>query len=377
MPISLDAIARNTQGGELQADQARELLATWRSELAETTRRAYSRDLDLAAQAADLTGAPELLAHLVAGGKVAAELLAMTWRTELQARGLAPATIARRLSALRSAVGMLRRVGLVTWSIETKAPALHQVRDNRGPTLHQVRTLWGHLVLADHGRELGELQAARLARSRAVFRLLWDAGLRVGELVALDLESWSGRELTVAGKGGQVTRRELPEQTARELRAWIAVHQVTRSENDKQVPLFVSLETNTRGHRLTARAVRYWLGALGRRVLGAPVRPHGLRHAGVTARLDAGLELHTVQAWARHTSPATTAGYFDQAERDAFRAASVGALLLGGESAECQFATLPKSNILGSSNPVNLPVAERGQLTLFGGSNDAPIQNPD
>jgi site-specific recombinase XerC len=249
--------------------------------------------------------------------------------------------------------------------------------------LRQVRTLWAALELREL-RELPELERARLARSRAVFRLLWDAGLRVGELVSVDAAAWSGRELTTVAKGGQVYRRELPELTARELRAWLAWRPLFVSD-DKQGAMFVSLETNTRGHRLTARAVRYWLDALGRRVLGHSVRPHGLRHAGVTARLDAGLELQTVQAWARHSSPAVTVRYFDQAERDAYRAASVGALLLGDDQADDQAGALPKSSILGSSNPGNSEPLEPGQLGLFShtettqeGSNYAlPISGSD
>ena len=92
---------------------------------------------------------------------------------------LAPATIARRLAALRSVVELARTLGRVAWAIDIPSPRAEAYRDTRGPGLEG----WKSLLPAARKRAT----TAKGKRDLALVRLMHDLGLRRGEVVALDL----------------------------------------------------------------------------------------------------------------------------------------------------------------------------------------------
>ena len=137
-----------------------------------------------------------------------------------------------------------------------------------------------------------------------MIRLLHDLALRRAEAMALDLADLDldGGTGAVIGKGraeaGRLTR---PDPARRALAAWVAVR------SSEPGPLFVRLDRAGTGHgRLTGRGVHKIIGALGRRAgLARPVRPHGLRHQGITRALEvSGGNVREVQKFSRYRKSA-------------------------------------------------------------------------
>jgi integrase/recombinase XerC len=197
---------------------------------------------------------------------------------------------------------LARTLGLVPWTLEAPSVKSAAYRDTRGPGRR------GFDLLLEELDRRGDRKATR---DRALLRLLFDLALRRGEAVALDLADVNLEASTVAviGKG----RRErllltLPAETANALRAWLEVRGLEPG------PLFVNADRARKGARLTGRSVARVLAAIGQRV-GLTVRPHGLRHAAITAALDlTGGDVRKVQRFSRHADVRTVALYDDARE---------------------------------------------------------------
>lgn len=264
---------------------------------------AYRRDLE---DFQAFTGAPTIQAAgnlLTCSGSGPANALALAYRVHLQERGLAPATINRRLAALRSLVKLGRVLGVVSWSLEVEGVKAGAYRDTRGCGVDGFRRM---LELVD-----GETDPKSL-RDRAILRLLFGQALRRGEVVSLDLSHLdleTGR-LSILGKG-RIQREAitLAPKVLEALKAWVAVR------GEKEGPLFTALDRGHAGHRLDGSAVYRLVSELGKAV-GLTTRPHGLRHAGITAALDAtNGNTRTVQRFSRHKKLETLSLY-DDARQD-------------------------------------------------------------
>lgn len=146
-------------------------------------------------------------------------------------------------------------------------------------------------------------------RDRALVELLYGAGVRVAELVGLDLVDvrLGERLLRVRGKGRRERIVPFGRAAERAIRAYLPDRATWRRPlADGNEPLFV----NQRGGRLTDRSVRRILDAAVRR--SAELRrlhPHALRHAFATHLLEAGLDLRAIQELLGHASLATTQVY--------------------------------------------------------------------
>jgi integrase/recombinase XerC len=264
------------------------------------TVRAYSGDLSDFAGIVGAATVAAAAAQLLAGGAGQANALALDYRTDLLNRGLSPATVNRRLAALRSLVKLGRLLGLVAWSLEAEGVKSEAYRDTRGPGRDGFRRLLA--VLADR-------HDAKGVRDRALLRLTYDLGLRRAEAVGIDVADLDREAGTVAvlGKG----RREkitltLPAPTEAALDAWLAVRGTGPG------PLFHRLDRAGKGKgRLTGAGVYDIIVSLGRRV-GLRVRPHGLRHSAITSALDAtNGDIRAVQRFSRHKDVRVIARYDD------------------------------------------------------------------
>ena len=136
---------------------------------------------------------------LVAGTAGRANTLALGYKAHLTDRGLAPATVARRLAALRSVVKLARTLGRVAWAIDIPSPRAEAYRDTRGPGLEG----WKSLLAAARKRAT----TPKGKRDLALVRLMHDLGLRRGEVVALDLADLD----LEAGHGGDRRQGEVGE----------------------------------------------------------------------------------------------------------------------------------------------------------------------
>ncbi len=211
------------------------------------------------------------------------------WLARLHASGRDPATIARKLAALRSWFRFLVRRGRLE-----RNPA----REVRGPRLP------GKLpTFLPHDESHGLLEdAGASARDRAILEVLYATGLRVSELAGLDLAGVdrAARTVTVRGKGGKERIVPYGAAAARALAAWLA------RRGERPGPLFV----NVRGGRLSARGIR---AVVRRRARAAGitrrVTPHTLRHTFATHLLDGGADLRVIQDLLGHSRLRTTQRY--------------------------------------------------------------------
>lgn len=254
-----------------------------------------------------------------------ANRIALAWRTAMVERRLAPATVNRRLTCLRSLTALMRTVGALPWTLEVDGERGSRVRDTRGPAGEGVKAL---LAAARSHRD-----PWKATRDVAILRLIHDLALRREEVVSLDLEhvdlvSDPGTVL-VMGKGDSARERlSLPDPTKDALAIWIA------RRGDFPGPLFLVGDRRRRRHgifdRLSGEGVRLILGALSAQALLPRVRPHGLRHAAITTALDVtNGDLRRVQRFSRHADIRTLQVYDDNRTD------------LGGEVAKLVAARLP------------------------------------
>lgn len=272
----------------LDAGRSASIVGAFLSGRSPRTFEAYRQDLQDFSRHVGAKTADEAARYLLAGGKGAANEAAHAYRAFLVDRGLAPATVNRRLAALRSLVQLARLFGLADFTLDVPSVKSQPYRDTRGPGLDGVRRILG---------ELARRTDRKGRRDHAIVRLLFDIGLRRGEVVALDLADVDFEAGTVAVVGKGRTEPEtitLPEPTKAALASWVAVR------GGGAGPLFLNCDRAGKGGRLTGRSVARVLGAIGKKV-GLVVRPHGLRHAAITEALDAtGGDVRSVQKFSRH-----------------------------------------------------------------------------
>ncbi len=214
----------------------------------------------------------------------------------LAGRGYAPSTIARRLASLRSFFRFLRREGLVT--ADPTAGLRNPKQAKRLPRLLRVdeviRLLDGIPVDTAPG-----------VRDRAMLETLYGGGLRVSELVGLDVRDLDDASdlVRVRGKGRRERLCPIGEVAAWWLRRWMPLRQ-PKQPRDSAVFL------NQRGGRLTTRSVgRILEGHLLRAGLLDTASPHTLRHSFATHLLDGGADLRSVQELLGHRNLTTTQIY--------------------------------------------------------------------
>jgi integrase/recombinase XerC len=207
-------------GPHLPAARTTDVLESWLSGRNPRTLEGYRRDLALFADWLG-AGSPDAAVELfLSSGPAHANRLALTWRSSMTEGGLASATIARRLAALRSMVKVARLIGRVNWSLEVEGPRAEPRRDMRGPDLTDVRLLWRAASIGDGPRE---------RRDRAVLALLFDLGLRRAELCGIDRADVEAgpagpAAVWIRGEGrAEKGRLTLPGPTARALAAWLEV----------------------------------------------------------------------------------------------------------------------------------------------------------
>ncbi len=156
-----------------------------------------------------------------------------------------------------------------------------------------------------------QMDALRDLRDRALLELLYGTGIRVGELVALDVRDLDLRagEVRVLGKGGKERIVPLPALAREALAAWL---EARKRPGILAEPLFVSLRPrrDPTPRRLGDRDVRRVLERRGRQAgVRDHVHPHRMRHSYATHLLDMGADLREIQELLGHASLSTTQKY--------------------------------------------------------------------
>ncbi|MFN2645728.1 MAG: tyrosine recombinase XerC [Burkholderiales bacterium] len=217
----------------------------------------------------------------------------------LHAKGLSPRTLALVLSAWR---------GWFRWLARHRGFGANPILGIRAPKAG--RPLPKALSVEATQRLLdAESQSSPSAlRDRAMFELLYSSGLRLAELVSLDVAD--GRvdlrqaEVTVTGKGSKTRTVPIGAKAREALSAWLAVRAELAKPGEKA--LFVG----ARGARISRAVVGERLAAWGRRSgLAERVHPHMLRHSFATHMLQSSQDLRAVQELLGHASISTTQIY--------------------------------------------------------------------
>jgi len=218
---------------------------------------------------------------------------------QLHARGLAPRSLAGLLSAWR---------GLFRWLARHRGYKANPIEGVRAPK--PARRLPKALSVEQMQRllEAAPEDSPLLARDRAMFELLYSSGLRLAELVALDVGD--GRldlkegDVTVTGKGSKTRTVPVGASARAALQAWIAARAMVASPGEKA--LFVG----ARGKRIAPGIVERQLRAWGaRQGVQGNLHPHMLRHSFASHVLQSSQDLRAVQEMLGHASISTTQVY--------------------------------------------------------------------
>lgn len=253
------------------------------------------------AQAGDLG---KLLDHAVRARWTGWEVSPRTLRgfaLELGDRGLDPASQARILSTVRA---------FFRWMWETRRISKNPATGLRNPK--QPRRLPAFLTEGE-SRDLLDLPPAAdfpSARLASLLELLYASGLRVSELVGLDLQDLlrDQRTLRVMGKGRKERLVPYHAQAAEALEAYLGFRSAHLAQ--KELPPSPALFLNQRGGRLTPTSVRTLLrAALDAAAVRSRVSPHALRHSFATHLLNRGMDLRAIQELLGHASLSTTQRY--------------------------------------------------------------------
>jgi integrase/recombinase XerC len=270
------------------------------------TRRAYLSDVRQFAESVGTTTAPDAVRVDDVRGFLSD-----------RHRRQSPTTLGRKLAALRSFFRFLVREGQREADPSVGIPAPRAAKRLPNPLAvddcHVLAEALAEAPRSGAGRARGEggRSDRGALRDRALVELLYGAGIRVGELVALDVRDIDLHrgDVRVWGKGGKERIVPLPAAARNALREYLDQR---RRPGVLSEPLFTSLRSRQgeMPRRLDPRDVRRILRRRADRAgVADRVHPHRLRHSYATHLLDMGADLRAIQELLGHASLSTTQKY--------------------------------------------------------------------
>jgi site-specific recombinase XerD len=222
---------------------------------------------------------------------------------DLDERGYARSTLARRASTLRGWFALLERRGVIA-----RDPAVLLASPKQGrhlPRVLRVDEVQRLVAAPDPTTPVG-------VRDRALLELLYASGARVAEACGLDLAALELGEglVRLAGKGGKDRIVPLGEPAIDALQDYLAGGRPALAAGRRPgEPTTTALLLNTRGGRLGTRDARTAVARAATRAGLGHVTPHTLRHSIATHLLEGGADVRMVQELLGHASLATTQRY--------------------------------------------------------------------
>lgn len=221
------------------------------------------------------------------------------WLSSLYDRRLAPASIRRKLACVRALFHFLLAEGVIT---QNAAARLRTPRNpQRLPDVMSARKTNGLLDSVEAG---DPVEKPSKERDLAFLELLYGCGIRVSELVGINLEDIDAKEgwLRVLGKGNKERQVPVGGRAAAAVERYLEARKAPETER----ALFVS----SRGGRLSDRQVRRLVKMYALLVTGdSTVHPHSFRHAYATHLLSNGADLRAIQELLGHARLSTTQKY--------------------------------------------------------------------
>jgi len=212
------------------------------------------------------------------------------------------ATIARKLSALKSFFKYLELRGLA--SVNPAAEIATPKQERYIPTYLPIDDMFALLEQPDREKELG-------LRDLAILELLYSSGLRVSELVDLDVErlDLASRLVRVSGKGGKERLIPIGRKAITAIREYLQHSEKRRKKAGYlkgQGPLFLNYRSGRLSTRNVHRMVKRYSRECGIRM---EISPHSIRHTFATHLLDGGADLRSIQELLGHASLSSTQKY--------------------------------------------------------------------
>ena len=225
----------------------------------------------------------------------------LSYMLNLKERGYAATTRARKVAAARSFFSFLVSEGIIKTdpTENMSSPSVGKALPKPIP-INQVRLLL---------EQPDKLSTNEARRDRAILELLYASGMRISELVALNLGDVSTQGeyyVRCFGKGHKERIIPLYEQIAMKVKQYVDETRPRLAHGKKETALFL----NTRGDRLTRQGfwqkLKEYVKSAG---LGKQISPHTLRHSFATHMLSGGADLRSVQELLGHANIATTQVY--------------------------------------------------------------------
>lgn len=221
------------------------------------------------------------------------------WLAARQQSGQARASLARHSSAVRNFCSWLHqnKYTRVDAGARLKSPKA----ENRLP---RVLTQDQANTLLEYAQELAKTGEPMDIRNWAIFEVLYATGIRVSELVGLDIPAiHPDSTLRVLGKGNKERVVPFGKHARQALMSWLSVREAVLAAPTQAV--FIG----ERGNRIDPRTVRTILTRLTTQAGVPEISPHGLRHSAATHLLEGGADLRSVQEILGHSSLGTTQRY--------------------------------------------------------------------
>lgn len=232
----------------------------------------------------------------------------LNYKDHLEAQGLMPATVVKKLRAIGALLKFLHGQGL----IERNPMAGLKLPKVKNETSKDI------LSLAESNRLIASIETDTLRgkRDKAIAALFLINGLRVCEIVRANVSDLVRREdcwvLRVHGKGAKDADTRIRDDVYGTIKGYLDA----RGAVQDQEPLFLGT-THRSGQRMATRTVQYMvkdrMKAIG--IQRSNVTTHSLRHSAITHLIRAGASLIDTQEFARHSSPTVTMRYIHQEDK--------------------------------------------------------------
>jgi len=224
----------------------------------------------------------------------------LSYLLNLKERNYAATTAARKMAAAKSFFSFMAAEGSIK-----ENPTLNVTSPRVGKSLPKPISISQVRHLLEQPTKLSTLEAKR---DRAILELLYASGMRVSELVSLNLGDidTEGSYVRCFGKGHKERLIPIYKQAALAVEEYVKVTRSYLSHNDAELALFL----NRRGDRLTRQGLWQILKGYAKSAgLGKEITPHTLRHSFATHMLNGGADLRSVQELLGHANISTTQVY--------------------------------------------------------------------
>lgn len=224
----------------------------------------------------------------------------LSYMLDLKERNYAATTVARKVAAARSFFGFLKAEGIIKTD-----PTENMSSPGVGRALPKPISISQVRQLLEQPTKLNSLEAKR---DYAMLQLLYASGMRISELVSLNLEDVNTTEGFVRcfGKGHKERLIPIHEQAAAAVKGYVKDARPKLAHHKDEVALFL----NPRGDRLTRQGFWQKLKEYAKSAgLDKQISPHTLRHSFATHMLSGGADLRAVQELLGHANISTTQVY--------------------------------------------------------------------